>query len=46
MVGIQGRSQDQRRFLDAESVVGQLIEPGSAFAVDAVVAGFEVDPRG
>jgi hypothetical protein len=29
---MQGRSQDQRELLDAESVVGHLIKPGSVFA--------------
>ena len=27
-----GRSEDQRELLDAESVVGHLIKPGSVFA--------------
>jgi len=29
---VQGRSEDQRELLDAESVVGHLIKPGSVFA--------------
>ena len=29
---MQGRSQDQRELLDAESVVGHLVRPGSVFA--------------
>jgi hypothetical protein len=29
---MQGRSEDQRELLDAESVVGHLIKPGSVFA--------------
>ena len=29
---MQGRSQDQRELLDAESVVGHLLKPGSVFA--------------
>ena len=32
MGGMQGRSQDQRELLDAESVVGHLLKPGSVFA--------------
>ncbi len=29
---MEGRSDDQRELLDAESVVGHLIKPGSVFA--------------
>lgn len=29
---MQGRSEDQRDLLDAESVVGHLVKPGSVFA--------------
>jgi len=29
---MQGRSQDQRELLDAESVAGHLLKPGSVFA--------------
>jgi IS5 family transposase len=29
---VQGRSEDQRELLDAESVVGHLVKPGSVFA--------------
>jgi hypothetical protein len=32
MAVMQGRSEDQRELLDAESVVGHLIKPGSVFA--------------
>lgn len=31
-MGVQGRAQDQRELLDAESVVGHLVKPGSVFA--------------
>ena len=31
MVVMQGRCQDQRELLDAESVVGHLVKPGSVF---------------
>ena len=29
--GVQGRSDDQRELLDAESVAGHLLKPGSVF---------------
>jgi hypothetical protein len=43
--GVQGRSDDQRELLDAESVNGHLLKPGSVFGF---LAGHrqELFPRG
>ncbi len=37
--GVQGRSDDQRELLDAESVAGHLLKPGSVFGFLAVHRG-------
>ena len=54
--GMQGRSEDQRELLDAESVAGHLLKPGSVYAFlaehrrelfpDAMFADLFPSPRG
>ena len=54
--GVQGRSDDQRELLDAESVAGHLLKPGSVYAFlaehrrelfpDAMFADLFPSPRG